>query len=287
MGYGPRALPQHLHVPLMSVPKMLGMSRCTQLRVTCRDWSEACSTDVFDPPAGFREVFKSCPADDVWPRRLACMAILDVLGAPDFAERALNVVEDDVHWLLAHVWTKSWVEKMLQSTFRIRAVDQLAKWTAELRPKCKLPGVVLDVIFQLRSPVMLALQPIHCAVLLSSSSVLKKLLSAATHVARLLTDSSSEETNHDSVSPLFLAVLFAEKDVVDVLRCHGACLNGVDAKAAMRLQGAFLWADLEERLISLQLDAEADKLAKTVDELRRDVERAAELDFAARHERDA
>lgn len=210
------------------------------------------------------------------------MALLDVLGAPDFKPLPLDVVEDHVHWLLSHEWTKRWAGNMLQSSFRISGADRLANLTAALRPRCKLAGVVLDVIFQLRSQVLVALQPVHCAVLLTSASLVRKLLSVAKNLGTLsdyTTDShSTEGQHHTTVSPLFLAVLFADQYVVDVLRCHGACFNGVDALATMRLQAVFLWADLEERLNHLQLGAEAEKLAQKVDELRRQAaEQVAEV----------
>jgi len=280
----PRTLPQHLHVPLMSVPTLLGISRCMQLRAVCRDWVAACSANIFAPPAGFEEVFRSCPAGDVWARRLACMTMIHVLGAPDFEPRPLAIVEDDVHWLLAHKGTKKWTGKMLQSSFRISGAENIAKFTTALQPKCKLPGVVLDVIFQLRSQVRVQLQPVHCAVLLSSPALVRKLLSIAKHLGTLndythAESSSTEGPHHTTVSPLFLAVLFANQDVVDVLKSYGACLNCVDAMATVRLQVAFLWADLEERLLHLHLDAEAEKLGKEVDELRRQAtEQAPDVD---------
>jgi hypothetical protein len=174
-------------------------------------------------------------------------------------------VEDEVHWLLAHEQTKKWIRHMLRGSFKITGADNLAKMAATLRPRCKLPDVALDVIFQLRSQVHVALQPVHCAVLLSSSSVVRKLLIVAKRLDALSCYSTEED--YISVSPLLLAVLFADQDVVNALRSHGACFNRVDAIAATRLQVAHLWADLQERLSHLQLDAEAEQLTKMVDEL--------------------
>jgi len=284
----PHTLPQQLHMPLLSVPTLLGISRCVHLRVACRDWAAACSANIFAPPAGFEEVFsRRNPDGDVWARRLACMTMIHVLGAPNFHQRPLAVVEDDVHWLLAHQGTKKWTGKMLQSSFRISGAENIAKFTASLQPKCKLPGVVLDVIFQLRSQVRLQLQPLHCAALLSSPSLVRKLLSISKHLGTLsdyTTESSSTEPSHSTISPLFLAVLFANQDVVDILKSYGACLNCVDAMATVRLQVAFLWADLEERLLHLKLDAEAEKLGKEVDELRRQATaQATDLDNAVQN----
>jgi len=281
----PQTLPQQLQMPLMSVPTLLGISRCVHLRVVCRDWAAACSANIFAPPAGFEEVFsRKFPDGDVWARRLACMTMMHVLGVPDFQQQPLAVVEDDVHWLLAHQGTKKWTGKMLQSSFRISGADHLAKFTAALQPKCKLPVVVLDVIFQLRSQVRLQLQPLHCAVLMSSPILVRKLLSISKHLGTLsddTTESSSTTPADSTISPLFLAVLFANQDVVDILKSYGACLNCVDAMATVRLQVAFLWADLEERLLHLKLDAEAEKLGKDVDELRRRAAaQAADVDDA-------
>jgi hypothetical protein len=226
---------------------------------------------VYEPPTGFEEAFKSCP-EGIWARRLSCIAMLSALGAPEFKPKPLEVVEDDVHWLIMHMWTKRFLKEMLVSTFSVDGVERLGALTAALRPRCKLPHVVLDVIFQLRSRVPVALRPLHCAVLLCSCSVVKKLLRIS-EAYSALKDYTTDDPLHRTVSPLFLAVLFADQAVVDTLRCHGACLNRVDAMATMRLQVAFLWADVEERLLQLQLGAEAEKLAKMADELRQQAAR--------------
>lgn len=205
------------------------------------------------------------------------MAMFDVLGVPNFAPKPLDVLEDHVHWLLAHEQTKKWIPYMLRGSFQVSDADSLAKMAATLRPRCKLPDLALDVIFQLRSQVLVALQPVHCAVLLSSSSVVRKLLMVAKRLDALSRYCTEED--HTSVSPLLLAVLFADQDVVNVLRCHGACFNRVDAIAATRLQVAHMWADLQERLSYLQLDTEAEQLGKMVHELRWPAaEQAAGLD---------
>lgn len=266
---GPQALPQYLDVPLIRVPNLLGISRCTQLQVTCRDWAVACSADVFGPPVGFEEVLSGCPGENVWARRIACVAMLHVLGAPDFGPRPEAIAEDDVHWLLTQDWTKELASKMLQSSFSISGPAALAKLTAALRPRCKLPSVVLGVIFHPRSQVHVALQPVHCAVLLSAPTLLRKLLSVAKH-SGTLSDYTVAGLHHTTVSPLLLAAFFSDQEVVDVLKEYGVCLNRVDAIATRRLQIAFLWADLESRLIALQLGAEAEELAKMMDELRQE-----------------
>lgn len=279
--FAPRALPQHMHVPLISVPAMLGISRCTSLRVACRDWAAACSVNSFGPPAGFEEVF-DCFTKDESGRKLSCMAILHALGAPDFRLVPLHVAEDHVHWLFAHERTKMWMANMLQASFRVHGVGCLAKLTQALRPRCKLPGEVLDAIFQGRSQASVAFEPLHYAILLSSSSLVRLLLSIATHLGACNRYIAGEGLHHTTVSPLLLAVLFADQDVVDVLRSHGVCLNRADAMAAMRLQAALLWADLEKRFTHLNLDVEAEKLAQEVDELRRRApDQPADLDATA------
>jgi len=187
--------------------------------------------------------------------------------------RSVASVEDDVHWLLSDQRLKRWTAAVLRSSFRVSHTEKLEECIAALRPRCKLPGVVLDVIFQLRSQVVLSFQPIHYSVLYSSPSLVQKLLHVAERASNLYT---TEECQHSSISPLFCAVLFADREVVDVLRSHGACFNHVDAISTMRLQTADLWADVQERLIHLHLEVEAEDLENNVEQMRRTQENAWE-----------
>merc|ERR1719408_633449 len=152
--------------------------------------------------------------------------MLSVLGAPGFMARPLLLVEDEVHWLLIQEKPRKWTSEMLKSVFHVNGADKLAELIANLRPRCKLPDVSLDVIFQLRSRVLLTLQPLHYAIFYSSHSLLKKLLAIADSTGvTLLDDLPSADGYHGNVSPLFLAVLFADQDVVGLLRQRGAKLS--------------------------------------------------------------
>lgn len=273
-----------MQVPLMTVPELLGISRCAPLRTSCRDWAKACSVELFGPPAGFEEAFRCAnkAEDSSWARRLSCMTMLHVLGAPDFKPVLVHVVEDHVHWLLVHALTKRWTGNMIHGSFQVSGAQACAQLVEALRPRCKLPHVLLDVIFPARSQVPVILQPLHCAILLSSTALVRMLLSVAKHRGTISHYTAADGSQQTSVSALLLAVLFADQDVVDILRGHGACSNSIDAMATMRLQTAFLWSELEERFINLNLDDEAQKLANQATELRRQAaEQAAAFNNAA------
>jgi hypothetical protein len=193
------------------------------------------------------------------------MAMLHAVGAPGFTLKPLTSVEDDVHWMLSHERPKKWTSAMLRSSFCFLDTESLAELMKGLQPLCKLPGVALDEIF----PPRVAFQAIHYSVLYASPPLVQKLLRAADNVGirECIVNARTEEGKRCSISPLFMAVLFADKDVVDVLRSNDACLNDIDAEIAMRLHAASLRADLKNRLITLQLDVEAEELERTVEQM--------------------
>lgn len=263
--YAPQALQHCFQDALMLVPALLGIARCSNLRVVSRDWQLACMPDSFTPPSIVVKVLG--PAISMSLRSYAEPAIQrllgawmpDVLGAPEF-QRSAASVEDEVHWLLTHPATRKHARASIRSTFCMDSASILSTFASSVRSRCKLPGTAVDVVFQLRSGVRFTLEPLHCAVLLSSRALVQKLLST---LKSLDEDIDCQAT----VSPLFLAVLFAEQDVVDVLRRYGASLSDADAVAAIGLPTVFLWAVLEERLSSLHLEDEATRLRTKVHKL--------------------
>lgn len=256
-------------VPLMMVPHFLGLSRCWSLRNTCRDWLLACHAERFRPPTGF-EMVLGCdyPSDpnNIWGRRLACMALLSVLGATDFAVHSMLEAEDSIYWLLVHVKLQAWTKNMILTTFHNSDAGQISKMIASLQPKCKLPMAAVGIVFKLQrireQTIFFNAMPLHYAVIYSSVAATRMLLATAARVGTLagMIQDFSEEGRYIMLSPLFIAILFAEKNVVDVLRCSGAQINSLDAKAALRLQIAGLGADLWKRMEVLHLSLQADEL---------------------------
>eukprot|EP00930_Biecheleria_cincta_P032290 TRINITY_DN22407_c0_g1_i1.p1 TRINITY_DN22407_c0_g1~~TRINITY_DN22407_c0_g1_i1.p1 ORF type:complete len:293 (+),score=34.03 TRINITY_DN22407_c0_g1_i1:98-976(+) len=258
------AIAQHMDVPLLEVPKLLGLSRCVQLARTSRDWWLACATRVSGIPASLRQAFGEdyCEeADSVWARRVACMSLFSILGAPGFnPNQSTEVSEDEVFWCLSDRRFRKWDCNMLRSPFQTNR-----EMVTAFGPRCKIAGPVMDVLFA----APLHLRPIHYAVLHSSPRLVNMMLAAASR-AGVFSEAVQDFVgvkDDKSISALFLAVLFAEQDVVATLKRHGATTNSTDVQASLKLYRAHIWDDLHARLNEVQLNSEADDLLKSVREL--------------------
>lgn len=276
--YAQTALTQQMDVPLLEVPQLLGLSRCVQLSRTCRDWRLACQTRFTGSPASLMQAFGDdyCEErDSVWARRVACMSIFSVLGAPGFRPQdSIEVTEDEVFWCLSDERLRKWDSNMLRSPFQTNRELAVA-----LGPRCKIAGPVMDVLFA-ATLQPLHLRPIHYAVLHSSPRLTNMLLAAASR-AGVFNEAVQDFVgvrDDKSISALFLAVLFAGQDVVDTLKCHGATTNSADVKASLKLYRAQIWDELHARFNQLQLNAEADYLLNSLQELHQREAAAAEAE---------
>lgn len=201
------------------------------------------------------------------------MNILHALGAPGFTLRQAAVAEDMVYWLFSDPRPRKWDKEMLRSTFHVSGAQQVAEAVAVLKAMCTLSDVVVDVMFQLQSTASIVLQPVHYAILHHSERLATLLLRAAQRVGTL--DDTVQGATHGQVctmvSPLMLAAVFADEQIVGMLRRHGAKMNSADVSVTLRLQNALLWADLEARLLDLGLVDEAEQLSREVSVLRQQV----------------
>lgn len=267
--YAPRNVERPMQVLLLEVPQLLGLSRCLQLSRTCRDWMLACRTRFAGPPSSLKLVFGEDYIEEpdlLTARRVACMSIHSVLGAPGFNvdPQSLAIVEDEFFWFFADERSKKWEKEILQSPFQVHRA--MAETTRVLRQRCRLSTIVIDEL--LRAP--LCARPIHYAVLHSAPRLVRLILCAASR-AGVLSETLQgfpDAASYTTVSPLFLAVLFSEQDVVNVLRRAGAGTNKVDVEVSLRLHEAQLWSDVAARFAELQLEAEAEQLLTAVLTLR-------------------
>jgi hypothetical protein len=189
------------------------------------------------------------------------MSVFSILGAPGFnPNQSIEVTEDEVFWCLSDQRFRKWDANMLRSPFQTSWEMAVA-----LGPRCKIAGPVIDVLFA--APVHL--RPIHYAVLHSSPRLVNMMLAAASR-AGVFNEAVQDFVgvrDDKSISALFLAVLFAEQDVVDSLKRHGATTNSTDVQASLNLYRAHLWDVLHARLNQLQLNTEAEDLLKSLQEL--------------------
>jgi len=243
-------------VALQEVPYMLGVSRCFAMRRTCKAWAR--STQMLPKHDAVRHY------------GLSPLALLNVLGSPGFTLDSLMVAEDDVYSVLTDHHDRARPEFMLMlnpNNASQHDRDLVAKTITEMRPKCALPpnsfsNSAVDVIFQFRGErekmVVLQTQPIHLAVIHKAHRLVRMLLAAAAQSGVLAEILGNVQTGLlPSPSLMFLAVVFADKQVVDSLKAVGAKFSSLDQTAVERLRCAGMWPELQVRMGELGLAVEA------------------------------
>jgi len=235
-------------VALQEVPYMLGVSRCFAIRATCKTWAR--STQTLQKHDALR-CYGFSP-----------LALLSVLGSPGFILESFMVAEDDVYSVLTDHQVCKWGQALMLSNASQHDHYAVAKTIAELRPKCALPPHSVDVIFQshVEREKMLVLQthPIHIAVIHKAHRLVRMFLAAAAQSGVLEEMLGHLQTGRlPSPSLMFLAVVFADKHVVDSLKAVGARFSFIDQTAAERLRRAGMWPELQVRMGELGLATEA------------------------------
>eukprot|EP00928_Gymnodinium_smaydae_P062383 TRINITY_DN46262_c0_g1_i1.p1 TRINITY_DN46262_c0_g1~~TRINITY_DN46262_c0_g1_i1.p1 ORF type:complete len:286 (-),score=40.27 TRINITY_DN46262_c0_g1_i1:445-1302(-) len=228
--------------------QFLGASRCRELRGTCQAWRSDLSTSTR------RSGGAACPRGE---------AVLDAMRAPCFqAPASVMSLEDDVFLALTESTRLEDTQGMLLNYSRITDYEEISDMIAALKQKCTISPEAVSSIFQYQfersKTFYLSPRAIHYAVIHSASRVVKMLLSAAKRAGVLeqVLQLSDQGDRPLTVTPLFLAVLFAEADVVEMLKSWGCKFNRMDGLAAMRLLKAGHWKACQSRIKALGLDAE-------------------------------
>jgi len=250
-----------LEIALPQVQQLLGASRCGALKRVCCSWTE--SLQLHQPV----------------PRH----SLLDTLSP--VSENLLDELqaEDDLYLLKS-----AGIPDLLSTHADISNFDEVRALVAALRPRCRLPEVAVDILFQPQverdRTLYLAPRPLHCAVMHSSLRLLRMLLRAAKETGVLQEACGNDQPGAAALTPTFLAVLFASQEVGDVLVEEGiadAFSCELDVQAACKLQRRGLWPIFQERANSLGLGDFAAKLSLGMQAHREKVAKAREAIRAA------
>jgi len=237
--------------------ELLGPSRCGSLIASCRLVGE-----------DFRDLLSRPQHGDSGSARSLC-ATLWTAAAGGYSRLAGPValhVEDAVYMALMHPAEGSTAKDVLQGHPDLTKPEDIAELIAALKPRCKVPAAVLDVIFAFKAErsntFFLHPKPLHSAVMCSEIRLTRLLLAAAADwgVLEESLQLGNQEGSADTFTPLFLAMLFAERETVDVLLASGAAFNEVDLQAALRLQRLGWWTACAARLGELEIGDQATQL---------------------------
>jgi len=236
-----------VHVAIHRVQGFLGASRCASLAATSRLWESELSAagEAYQlPPLGFQK-----------PQAAA----LEALAAPTFVFKSSLAEEDALYAALADRRRRYELPRMLGVQADICGHDEIYSMMEALRPHCRVPEEAVRVLFGPRvereKTLLLHPRPIHYAVARRSTRLVRMLVGAASKAGNL--DEMLQKLRNggepQAMSPLFFAVLFADKALVDTLKRAGSTINEVDISAAEKLYRAGLWGPLQERLQALEL----------------------------------
>eukprot|EP00927_Polykrikos_kofoidii_P066722 TRINITY_DN62283_c0_g1_i1.p1 TRINITY_DN62283_c0_g1~~TRINITY_DN62283_c0_g1_i1.p1 ORF type:complete len:347 (+),score=56.26 TRINITY_DN62283_c0_g1_i1:144-1184(+) len=272
---------------IFQASRFLGESRCLELRVSCRRCKNGLRVDsrraICEPPAPPAlappsqtpspcvSTGEPTDADPPATQFSARDELVKALGAPSFRSPASLTTEDAVYVLLADVNLEAQIPSMLSAHAPIHEHKDIRRMLAELRPLCQVPGDVLDVIFQpqVERDRTLFFNPraIHLAVVHSSARIVGLLLGAARRVGALeevLQQQCSIQRRSSSspstLTPLFVAALFAGREVVDRLVRAGCEPNDIDVHAAGLLRRRGHWNPVKERMQALGMESTAARI---------------------------
>merc|ERR1740129_2244677 len=198
-------------------------------------------------------------------------AVLNAVSSADFALPSATVAEDGI--FLAMLDPEVHAKEALNSRTRIMECAEVAAMIEALQPRCRIAGganavrAIFKYQVERQKTLFLKARPIHHAVMHSAPRLTRMLLSAADSHGTLQETLENASEAH-TVSPLFLAVLLAEDEVVDTLRRSGAHCNTMDVQAVGRLQTEGLWEGCRQRMEALGLGEEATWLAAKLRERR-------------------
>lgn len=285
----------------LHVVQLLGASRCAAMPAVCRSWRQehrqvvnVLSHDARSQAAAAAETLRRS-GDPIEASKSGGEHLLVVLS-PGGPQRPSELdMEDDVYCLLAGARATGQVYDLLTCHTSIAGYWEVKALAAALKPHCKVSPGVVETLF--RSQVerdrgsILPFWPraVHIAVARPcvTNRLLSLLLAAAEEAGCLdevlQRDSSAVGQRPSTLSPLFLAVLFADPGIVQVLRKRGCVPNEADVQAAARLQRAKLWHDTTSRMEELGLSEFAAEIAARLEARRCKIAAArAALKAAAR-----
>jgi hypothetical protein len=245
---------------LWEVPNVLGLSRCAALRRTCKPWAASTRSPFKPVHLGHELAQDCCPAP---------AALLNVLDTPSLSCDSLMDMEDTVYSILSDRRLRDWIPEMLLSCANKNEYLVVQDFIADLRPKCKLAPKAVDAILQpcieREQNVVLQPQSIHLAVVHNAARLVRMLLAKASQTG-VMSQMLSNGLHSSSPSLMFLAVLFADMEVIEALKAAGAQFNSCDQAAASRLDQAGLWTELQTRMANLGLAAVAQEWSAKLDD---------------------
>jgi hypothetical protein len=164
------------------------------------------------------------------------------------------LVEDAVYSVVSSKKSNRCIPELLLCQEAKTDHNAVAGLITELRPRCKLQADCVDAVFQPHvercKTLFLHPRPVHYAVINNSARLTRMLLALASHV-----DINERTVEKDGTSPslMFLATLFADNRVVEVLKAFCVTCNPCDQNAALKLKRAGHWQQFKARMEDLGL----------------------------------
>mmetsp|Transcript_137372 Transcript_137372/g.356962 ORF Transcript_137372/g.356962 Transcript_137372/m.356962 type:complete len:365 (-) Transcript_137372:180-1274(-) len=286
---------------LMQVPDLVSSLQLSQLAGSCRGWLSACRSPTWDPAVhiamqhvrgflGSSRCLSLASTSRSWGCELRAVeaashvpsqrrgdaraAALEALKAPAFAFESSLSEEDALYAVLADRQWRHELPGMLGARSDICGYAEIYSMIEGLKPHCQVPEEAVSVLFGPRvereKTQYLHPRPIHYAVARRSPRLVQMLIGAAEKAGNL--DQMLQKVQGGGIpqamSPLFFAVLFGDKEVVNILKRAGSTINEVDISATSKLHRAGLWGPFQERLQALDLHDVAASLDAGLQEAR-------------------